>query len=155
MLRRIRRLFIVLTAIGYDGLGGGPSLWALSLSTAPTAGACVMGGCTCKLDGLKAGKACCCKANAALLKRFPQLAQDPFFAPPPPAPLAEGAQGLRAKPCGPLDGEYGVSLAPQRPHTQSTVGRLPGLDSLSLAWLSVPATALEFVPSPLERPPQR
>jgi hypothetical protein len=64
MFKRLRRLFLALSAFGYAFLGGGPSLWALGLRAEPTA--CSMAGCHC--DAMRLDGVCTCALQRLLAK---------------------------------------------------------------------------------------
>jgi hypothetical protein len=106
MLRKLRRLFIAISALGYAFLGGGPSLWALGLEAQPS---CAVMGCTCKM----AHGTATCPFCAALARKFPQLLH-------PTRPL--GCE-MRQSPLSPLEaGSAQRSLPGQQPHTLAGAG---------------------------------
>jgi hypothetical protein len=112
MLRRFRRLFLVLSTLGYACLGGGPSLWALGLNTQ---NACPVVSCHCKMT--HGGAACpFCAALARKLGHRPhgcEMRQTPL------APQEAGT-GLR-------------SLPSQQPHILVSLGfHLQLAEALSL-----------------------
>lgn len=115
VFQRLRSLFLVLTALGYGLLSGGPSLWALALRPAPRA--CQVTGCSCEHTG-HAG-ACCCRVQDRLLKKFPDLARDPLYMkwvqPPEPSPVAPGEAVWKSS-CE-REGAAGTqALPPMPPH---------------------------------------
>ncbi len=151
MFRRWRRVFVLVSALGYGLLGGGPSLWALGLSPNPLAALrCSMNGCTCKAEGHKKGKACCCKATRDLMKRFPELAADPFYAKldrgPQAGPGAESGPSLNAAACG--EGSFaGTALPPLQPHILLDAGIRFDLGARSVQPQPAPR-GLSYVPDP-------
>lgn len=153
MLLRLRRYFLIATALGYGLLGGGPSLWALGLSPSPAATLrCSMNGCTCKAEGHRKGKACCCKATRDLMKKFPELAADPFYAKLDRGPqvatatVAGGAPAMSAAACG--EGSFaGTALPPLQPHTLAQAGLRFDLAARCAQALPAPR-GLSYVPEP-------
>jgi hypothetical protein len=126
---------MVLSALGYAFLGAGPSLWALGLGPgkAGPGAACGMKACSMKH---KDGEVCLCLLRPELLG------------------AADGECAMRARGCGHEGADHGSELAPLRPHLRPLA---LGLDVLvtqrpepALPFSFVP----DFVPSPLERPPQ-
>lgn len=124
MFRRFRRPFFLLTALGYGLLGGGPSLWALSLPTAAPGEACALMGGTCNMRDHKPGQPCCCLMRLALLKKFPELAKEPIY-----AKLlwqqraAQAGCRIQAPPCGAQRSQ--LPLAPLQGHTLADTVKLP------------------------------
>jgi hypothetical protein len=110
MRTRFRRSFIILSVLGYAFLGGGSSLWALGLAQeAPMGAACAAMGCTCKMERHAAGQKCCCRYSAALLKKFPKMAQSQR--------PAHGSCELRQAPLVPQEASDGERNLPvQQPH---------------------------------------
>lgn len=135
MRRRVRSLILLLSALAYAFLGAGPSLWALGLAPAPAKGgaACGMRLCTMKH---KAGEVCLCFLRPELLRN------------------ADGSCTMRSAGCGHERGDGGPSLTPQQEHLRPLASRLELPASLASGFAPVFAARLEFVPSPLERPPQ-
>jgi hypothetical protein len=118
MLKKFRQFFLVVSALGYGFLGGGPSLWALDLAPQDPVMDCLAMGCTCRLHpGKMKGGVCCCVNNRALLKKFPQLASDPKFwkslGLDPPRPV--GTCQLQPDGCD-LPGGHGMGPVPQQAH---------------------------------------
>ncbi|HTB23670.1 MAG TPA: hypothetical protein VK914_13320 [bacterium] len=123
MRARIRKLFLLVSALGYGFLGGGPSLWALDLKSPDPVMACLQMGCTCRLHpGSMKGGVCCCVRNLALLRKYPALASDPKFwkalGLDPPSP--RGTSQLHQDGCGPLDSGHGMGPVPQQAHFPPT-----------------------------------
>jgi hypothetical protein len=117
MLIGIRKLFLLLSALGYGFLGGGPSLWAMDLRPGDPVMACLQMGCTCRMRPGH-GAVCCCVANRALIRKFPALVTDAKFwkalhlAPPG----AQGACGIHGNSCCPMDSGHGLAPVPQQLH---------------------------------------
>lgn len=137
MLMRIRQIFLLVSALGYGFLGGGPSLWAMDLNPQDPVMACLKMGCTCRLHPGKGG-VCCCLANRALIRRHPELATDAKFWKSlhltPPG--TRDACGIHGDGSCPMDSGHGLAPVPQQPHL--TV-RVPG--ALALA-----SSLVSFVP---------
>ena len=108
---RLRRLFILVSTLGYAFLGGGPSLWALGLN-APADSRCAAIGCTCKMG--QPGSQCHCPFMMALMRRHPGLAGA--------QPLHASCE-MRQRPLAPeqsADAQH--SLPSQQPHTLPSAG---------------------------------
>lgn len=154
MLRRLRSAFLIVSALGYGLLGGGPSLWALGLAAPEPV--CAMAGCTCHAHGPTSGQKCCCAMSRALLKRFPQLAKDPAWMklvqPVQAAPVAPGAVAWSDAPCG--DDASTAGLPPLAWHLAVPRFQWRVLAVQAPAPSPAAPACLEFVPAPLDRPPR-
>jgi len=135
MRRAFRSLFLLLTALGYGFLGGGPSLWALGLgpAKAEAGAACAMH--LCKMKH-KPGEVCLCLLRPELMK------------------ASQGECSVRAQGCGHDQADGADSLAPLRPHLRPQAWSLPLAEREAAAVPPSSAFFSEFVPSPLERPPR-
>lgn len=154
MLKRLHRAFLIVSALGYGLLGGGPSLWALGLAVPEPV--CSMAGCTCHAHGHKPGEKCCCAMNRALLKKFPELAKDPAWMklvqPAKTAPLAPGASAWSNAPCGGDGSTTGLPLLSW--HLATPRFELAALDAQARACGPAAPACPEFFPAPLDRPPR-
>lgn len=117
--------------------GAGPSLWALALPGAQGALACDRAACRCSLDeaGRPNGKACCCRMQAQLLKKFPELRAE--------AP----ACSISAQPCG--ASPETLALQPARPHLRAVAPPLflgEGFSQLRLTRWARPCAVLRLPP---------
>jgi hypothetical protein len=118
-------------ALCYALLGPGPGWAALTTAGPPQAMACDRGACACALPGQQkaAAKACCCHWKRALLKKFPELAQEPGFRGLLRAAEA-GACSVGPAPCG--GGKDPLAPASSRPQLrpQGPVLTIPGSASM-------------------------
>jgi hypothetical protein len=144
MLIRIKKLFLLVSALGYGFLGGGPSLWAMDLRPQDPVMACLQMGCTCRLHPGKG--VCCCLANRALIRRHPELATDAKFwkslhLAPPGAP---GGCGLQAEGGCPMDSGHGLAPIPQQLHLAVSVRLRTDLAlSAAVPWRAHPGRSLD------------
>jgi len=159
-MKRLRKVFLVVSALGYGFLGGGPSLWALGLKTAPPA-ACAAMDCTCAADGHSEGaKACCCRIKQNLLKKFPQIAQEERAAriaamleqaAPASAPadaLPSSGPALRGGACSPFAQDLaGHTLPPMPPHL-AVLGWVFKAPAQAAGILQAPSSFRSYAPEP-------